>query len=255
LKLTIDTESRTLTQTDESSVQVFELYSKQAFELISSQWLKLGWNQKYTYTFTWMGRPIIQLPDDLIRVQEAIYKVAPDVIIETGVAHGGSLVYYASICKAMSRGRVIGVDIDIRAANRHAIEQHELAPLITLVEGDSTHAEVLSKLRSLVGESDKVLVLLDSNHSKAHVLSELCAYEQFVSPGSYIVATDGIMRDLHDVPRGCTEWHWDNPAAAARDFIEQHPDFSVVQPPWKFNESGLTEPVTHWPDGWLQRIG
>jgi cephalosporin hydroxylase len=135
MKLIIDTTEKTLTCEIDSQKQVLYLYTKEAFELISLQWVKVGWNQKYSYTFSWLGRPIIQLPEDMIRIQEVIYQVKPDVIIETGVAHGGSLIYYASLFKAMGKGRVVGVDIEIRPHNRKAIEEHELSSFITLVEG------------------------------------------------------------------------------------------------------------------------
>ncbi len=202
MKLVIDTEARTLLQETADETHVFDLYSKEALELISMQWVRIGWNQKYQYTFSWLGRPIIQLPEDMIRIQEIIYGVKPDVIIETGVAHGGSLIYYASLCKAMERGRVIGIDIEFRPHNRRAITAHELSPFITLVEGSSIDPAVVNKVRSLVVRGETVLVILDSNHTKEHVLSELNAYHDLVSIGSYIVATDGIMRDLYDVPRG-----------------------------------------------------
>jgi cephalosporin hydroxylase len=231
-----------------------DLYSKEAFELISRLWLTVGWDQKYTYTFSWMGRPIIQLPEDMIRIQEVIYQVKPDVIIETGVAHGGSLVYYASLSKAMGRGRVIGIDIEIRPHNRKAIEAHELYPLITLVEGSSTSASTVEQVKSLVKPGEVVLVLLDSCHTKEHVLGELEAYHPLVSPGSYIVATDGVMRNLYDVPRGKPEWVRDNPAAAAAEFAAKHSEFVLEQPPQPFNESELTESLTHWPDAWLRRV-
>src|SRR3954468_7792383 len=136
MRLTIDTDAATLTvEKGPEPAQTLPLYSTQAFELLSEQWLKVGWNEKYVYTFSWLGRPLIQLPEDVIRIQEVVYRVKPDVIIETGVAHGGSLVLYASLCKAMGRGRVVGVDIEIRPHNRKAIESHELSELITLVEG------------------------------------------------------------------------------------------------------------------------
>src|SRR5947208_912335 len=125
MKLTLDTAAKTLLMETEQGKRELSLYSDEAFELISDQWLKVGWNQKYPYTFSWMGRPIIQLPEDMIRIQEVIYRVRPDVIVETGVAHGGSLIYYASLCKAMESGRVVGIDIEIRPHNRKAIENHE----------------------------------------------------------------------------------------------------------------------------------
>src|SRR5882672_10986567 len=145
MKLTIDTEAKSLRLENDGQERDIPLYSDEAFEVISDQWLKVGWNQKYPYTFSWMGRPIIQLPEDVIRIQEVIYRVKPDVIVETGVAHGGSLILYASLCKAMGRGRVVGVDIEIRAHNRAAIEAHELAGYITLIEGSSVAPETVGK--------------------------------------------------------------------------------------------------------------
>jgi cephalosporin hydroxylase len=253
MKLVIDTSARTLTSQNGTETTVVELYSKQAFELISQQWLKIGWNQKYPYTFSWMGRPIIQLPEDMIRMQEVIYRVRPDVIIETGVAHGGSLIYYASLCKAMAHGRVIGIDIEIRPHNRAAIEKHEMSSLITLIEGSSISADIVKQVHSSVKPGETVLVILDSNHTKQHVASELKAYCDLVSSGSYIVATDGSMKDLYDTPKGKPEWEWDHPTAAAAEFAMCHQDFELEQPAWPFNESTLTENITHWPGAWLRR--
>lgn len=253
MKVTIDTTQKTLTMQSDGIEQTLPLYSKEAFELLSHLWVKVGWNQKYTYTFTWLGRPIIQLPEDMIRAQEVIYRVQPDVIIETGVAHGGSLVYYASLCKLIGKGRVIGVDIEIRPHNRKAIEAHPLFSLITLVEGNSIAPSTVEHVKSLVGPNETVIVILDSCHEKQHVLKELEAYCELVSPGSYVVVTDGIMKDLYDVPRGKPDWTWDNPAAAAIEFLQKHPEFVLEPPEWLFNESMLSESVTHWPSAWLKR--
>jgi len=250
MKLTIDTDANTLVVDGET----MDLYSKRAFEIISRQWVRLGWDQKYPYTFAWMGRPIIQLPEDIVRIAEVIYAVKPDVIVETGIAHGGSLVFYASLCKAMGKGRVVGVDIEIRPHNRAAIEAHELFEYITLIEGDSVAPRQVSQVQACISPGDAVLVLLDSCHTKAHVAAELEAYHCFVTPGSYIVATDGIMEDLADVPRGDASWSRDNPSAAAREFAAQHDDFILEQPPWPFNESELTENITHWPSAYLRRV-
>ena len=254
MKLIIDTERRTLCKEADGARTEMDLYSKPAFELISDQWLKVGWDQKYPYTFSWMGRPIIQLPEDMIRMQEVIYRVQPDFIVETGVAHGGSLVFYASLCKAMGRGRVVGVDIEIRTHNRRAIEEHSMFPLITLIEGSSIEHGVVEQVRSMIKPGETVLVILDSNHTKQHVLDELEAYHTMVTGGSYIVATDGSMRDLHDVPRGKPEWAWDHPAAAAEEFASRHEEFLLEQPDWPFNESGLGKNITHWPSAWLRRL-
>lgn len=254
MKLTIDTTDRTLSQEANGERRVLGLYTKEAFELISEQWVKVGWDQKYSYTFSWMGRPIIQLPEDMIRAQEVIYRVGPDVIIETGVAHGGSLIYYASICKAMGHGRVIGIDIEIRPQNRQAIETHEMNPLITLIEGSSTAPEVVRAAHSLVKSGESALVILDSNHTKQHVADELAAYHDLVTPGSYIVATDGVMKDLHDVPGGRSEWAWDNPAAAAAAFVKVHPEFALEEPTFAFNKSNIKKQVTYWPSAFIKRL-
>jgi cephalosporin hydroxylase len=255
MKITIDTDGGTLTITEDGRVESLPLYGKEAFERISDIWLKTSWVQKYSYTFTWMGRPIIQHPEDLVRAQEVIYHVRPDVIIETGIAHGGSLMLSASLMKAMGHGRtVVGVDIEIRPHNRSAIEQHELFPMIRLIEGDSTDRNIVAQAASHVRPSDKVLVILDSNHSRAHVRSELEAYHRLVTPGSYIVATDGIMRDLWDAPRGEPGWKEDNPAQAAHDFVAAHPEFAIETPAWRFNESPLSKPITGWPDAWIRRL-
>jgi cephalosporin hydroxylase len=253
MKLIVDTEAKTLTEEENGKVCHFDLYSKEAFERLSRQWVRVGWNQKYQYTFSWMGRPIIQLPEDMIRMQEVIYRVKPDVIIETGVAHGGSLIYYASLFKAMGKGRVIGIDIEIRPHNRKAIEAHELSSCITLVEGSSTAPDIVEKVKGMVKPDETVLVILDSNHTKQHVAHELDAYYAMVTPGSYIVATDGVMLDLHDVPRGAPDWEWNHPTAAAAEFAKQHPDFALEQPAWPFCESELMENITHWPGAWLRK--
>lgn len=253
MKLIIDTDTRTLVREDNGHSETLPLYSDAAFGLISQSWLKVGWNQRYPYTFSWFGRPIIQLPEDVLRIQEVIWRVQPDVILETGVAHGGSLIFYATLCKAIGHGRIIGIDIEIRPHNRKAIEAHPLAQFITLIEGGSTAPEVVARAHGLVKPGEKVLVILDSCHTKSHVRDEMNAYHDLVTSGSYLVATDGIMRDLGDVPRGRSEWREDNPAAAAREFATAHPEFAMEQPEWPFNESALQHNLTHWPDAYLRR--
>lgn len=254
MKLVIDSDARTLTIHDQSDSRTIDLFTKEAFQLISQQWLAVGWNQKYSYTFSWMGKPIIQLPEDMIRLQEVIYALKPDWIIETGIAHGGSLIFYASLCRAMNKGRVIGIDIEIKPHNRHSITEHELAGYITLIEGNSVEQSVIDSVKSYVKPGEKTLVILDSNHSREHVLAELYAYADIVSPGSYVVVTDGIMRDLSCVPRGESDWYWDNPCSATNEFLATHSDFSLDPPNWIFNESlELNEAITYWPDAWLRR--
>lgn len=252
MRLIIDTDAKVL-KIDED--RELDLYGREAFDLIARLWLKTSWNQKYSYTFSWLGRPIIQHPDDMIRLQEVIHRLKPDIIVETGVAHGGSLIYSASLLRAMGKnGKVVGVDIEIRPHNRQAIEAHELSAMITLIEGDSAAPEIVAEIASQVRPSDVVLVILDSNHSYQHVTKELEAYCGLVSPGSYIVATDGIMEFVHDAPRGHPQWLTDNPSRAAIDFAKRHPEFVIEEPAWPFNESELDHATTAWPNAWLKRL-
>lgn len=232
----------------------YNIGSREAFNIISNLWLRSGWDTKYVYSFTWMGRPIIQLPDDMFRVQEVIYSIKPDVIIETGIAHGGSLIFYASLCKAMDKGRVIGVDVEIRPHNRKAIEEHELFDYITLIEGSSIDEHIVDTVKSMVKPGESVFIMLDSNHSKAHVLAELNAYSDLVSIGSYIVAADGIMESLVGAPRSSEDWIWNNPKAAAEEFARTHDNFIIEEPEFPFNEGLITERVTYWPNAFLRRV-
>ena len=254
MKITIDTDKRTVTEVDPAGETVHDFASPKAFELISESWLQSGWDTKYVYTFQWLGRPVIQLPEDMLRIQETIFSVQPDVIIETGVAHGGSLVFYASLCKAMDKGRVVGIDIEIRPHNRTAIESHFLFDFITLVEGSSTDPAIVQQVKELVNPGETVLVILDSCHTKEHVLAELEAYSPLVSVDSYIVATDGIMGLVVGAPRTEPNWVQDNPEKAAKEFVSRQPDFAIEQPEFPFNESELSNQITYWPSGYIKRI-
>ena len=252
--ITIDEENaRVVVQKDDHAIE-YPLQSAEAFEAISKMWLRCGWDMKHVYTFSWLGRPLIQLPEDVLRIQEVVYQVRPDVLIETGVAHGGGLVFYASLFKTMGVGRVIGVDIEIRPHNRLAIESHFLKSLITLIEGSSIAPEIVAQVKSLIKPGERVMVVLDSNHTKDHVLAELEAYSPLVGEESYIVATDGIMRDLEGAPRSKSGWATDNPYEGAQAFLKKHPEFEVVQPKWLFDESeGLRQNITYWPGSYLRR--
>ncbi len=253
MKLTIDTDQMMIRVQAEDRINDVPLYSKQGFELLSEQWLKVGWDQKYSYNFTWLGRPIIQLPEDMLRAQEVIYRARPTVIIETGVAHGGSLIYYASLLKLLGGRRVIGIDIEIRQQNRRAIEEHPMSELIDLIEADSVAPATISQAQALVRPDDRVMVFLDSCHLHDHVLKELHAYAPLVSHQSYLVATDGIMRDLHDVPSGDPTWRDDNPVSSVNDFLATNDQFVLEQPEWPFCESELTRNITYWPSAYLRR--
>jgi cephalosporin hydroxylase len=252
--IAIDLERGLVTVEEAGERRTYPLASPEAFAVVSRAWLRCGWDTKYVYGFTWLGRPVIQLPEDLIRVQEAIYEIKPDLVIETGVAHGGSLVFYASLLRLLGRGRVVGVDVEIRPHNRRAIEAHELSPWITLVEGDSVAPGVVARVRELVAGASRVFVVLDSGHARDHVLAELRAYAEFVTVGSYLVAADGIMTDLVGAPRTAPDWSWNNPRAAVEQFLETRRDFVRSEPPIPFNEGLVRDRVTYWSGGWLRRV-
>jgi cephalosporin hydroxylase len=236
------------------------LYSPEGFKTISDLWVKIGWDQKYLYGFSWLGRPIIQNPDDMVRVQEVIYDIKPDYIIETGIAHGGSLIYYASILNSIGKGRVIGIDIEIRKHNREAIENHKLFNLIDLYEGSSIEPSIIDQIKAKVGTNKKILVILDSAHDYKHVIKELQLYHQFVSLNSYIVVTDGSQEYLYDTPRakkdypGYAEtWNNNNPKKAAEDFVKENSSFKIIEPEFIFNEGNINFRVTHWPSAFVKR--
>lgn len=250
----VDIEQGTISVDENGSTREYKLDTPEGFKIISDIWLRAGWDTKYVYSFTWLGRPMIQLPEDMIRIQEVIQTVQPDVIVETGVAHGGSLVFYASLCKAIDRGRVIGVDVEIRPHNRAAIEAHPLFPLITLVEGSSIEPPVVERVKSQLKPGEKTMVVLDSNHQKQHVLAELRAYSPLVSVGSYIVAMDGIMERLVGAPRSSPDWSWNNPRQAALEFAGENADFVIEEPRFAFNEGQITERVTYWPSAYIKRV-
>jgi cephalosporin hydroxylase len=251
MKITLDTEARTATLADGRAM---DLFGRESFDILADLWVRLGWVRKYSYAFSWMGRPIIQLPDDMVRIQEAIFATRPDVIIETGVAHGGSLVFYASLFEAMGQGRVIGVDIEIRPHNRTAIEAHPMMKRITLIEGGSTAAETVAQVRALVQPADRVMVILDSNHSKGHVAAELAAYAPLVTPGCHLLVQDGVMELVAGMPRTEADWDWNNPRSAVAEFLAAHPGFRPAKPARPFDESREVPDCSHHPDGWLLRV-
>ena len=218
----------------------YDIGSPEAFKILSDIWVRSGWDAKYVYSFAWMGRPVIQLPEDMIRIQEVIYDIKPDVIVETGIAHGGSLIFYASLCKAMEKGKIIGIDIDIRSHNRKAMEEHSLYPYITMIEGSSIDSAIVEEVKTHIQPNDTVLVLLDSNHTYDHVLEELRMYSEMVSVGSYIVATDGIMEYVVGAPRTQPDWATNNPKKALEQFVKENENFVIEEPTFPFNEGVIT---------------
>jgi cephalosporin hydroxylase len=179
----------------------------------------------YSYVWSWMGVPIIQMPPDIVATQEIIWKAKPDVIIETGVARGGSVIFYASILALIGRGKVIGVDIDIRAHNRDTIEKHPMASRIALIEGSSIAAETVARVKAEIPRGANVMLILDSDHSRAHVLAELRAYAPLVTSGQYLIVADtmlGLMRPDQTPTSRSHFWPaGDEPMAALNDYLRE----------------------------------
>jgi cephalosporin hydroxylase len=223
-----------------------DIYSPEGFAALSNLYTRSGWQHRISYEPTWLGVPIIQTPEDMVMLQELVWKVRPDVIIECGVAHGGSLVLFASILELLGKGHAIGVDVEIRKYNRLALQSHPLSRRFTLLEGSSVDPATVAKVRTMIRPEDRVLVSLDSNHSAAHVREELGLYSPFVSPGSYLVVFDGVMQVVADSPGGSPDWDHDNPWQAVEGFLAENPDFAVD--PY-YNRLG----VTHCPGGFLRR--
>lgn len=197
---------------------------------LSRIWLREITPYKYAFNFSWMGRPCIQFPPDMIALQELIWNYRPDVIIETGVAHGGSVIYYASLLElfAIPEAFVIGIDIDIRAHNRELIENHPMFPRLKLIEGSSTAEQTVAEVAALCQGKQKVMLILDSNHTHEHVLRELELYSPFVKQDSYIVVFDTLIEYMPD--RFFPDRPWgvgDNPATAVKAFLSQNPRFEV----------------------------
>ena len=179
MKVIINTDEQTVEVQEDGRAKWAPLYSDEAYELLSHITLKVGWNQKVPYTYSWMGFPILQIPDDMIRMAEVITRLRPEVIVETGVAHGGSLIFYASLLKAMGYdGRVIGIEKGLRC--RAQIEAHPLAERIMLIVGDSVAPDIVGVVHDMCAHTNKVLVILDSCHSYQHVANELMAYHDLV---------------------------------------------------------------------------
>ena len=210
---------------------------------------------KYSYNFSWLGRPIIQYPQDMIAMQELIWSIQPDLIIETGIAHGGSLIFYASLlelnaaCGGPPDAEVLGVDIDIRAHNRAAIEAHPMFKRITMIEGSSIAPDIIAQIKAKAAGQQRVLVCLDSNHTHDHVLAELEAYAPLTSVGSYCVVFDTVIEDMPAEMFPDRPWGpGNNPKTAVWDYLKTHPEFEIDKSiPHKLL-------ITVAPDGYLRRV-
>ncbi len=229
---------------------IYGLMKDKDLQGLSNVWIREITRHKYSYNFTWMGRPIIQFPQDMIAMQEIIWKVKPDLIVETGIAHGGSLIYYASLLELLGgTGEVLGIDIDIREHNRIEIEKHTMFKRINMIEGSSTDELIVKKVYDFAKDKKSVMVLLDSNHTHDHVLQEMHLYSPLVTKGSYLVVFDTIVEDMpeeffHDRPWG----KGDNPKTAVCEFIKTNNRFEIDK------EIDAKLLITVAPDGYLKCI-
>lgn len=222
---------------------------------LSRTWARETNRHGYTYNFSWLGRPIIQYPQDMVAMQELIYRVQPDLIIETGIAHGGSLIFSASMlelnaaCGGPAEAQVIGVDIDIRAHNREAIEAHPMSRRISMIEGSSIAPEIVAQVQAGAKGRKGILVFLDSNHTHDHVLAELNAYAALTSVGSYCVVFDTLIEDMPAEMFPDRPWgKGDNPKTAVWEFLKTHHEFEID----KAMDHKLLISVA--PDGYLKRV-
>lgn len=195
----------------------------------TTRWFMETAEYQYSYNFSWMGRPIIQYPQDMVAMQELIWEVKPDLIIETGIAHGGSLIFYASMLKMMDiEGEVLGIDIDIRTHNRAAIEAHPMYRYIMMLEGSSTDPQIVAQVRGKAAGKKRVMVVLDSMHTHTHVLKELELYSPFVTKDSYLVVFDTVVEDMPEDAFPDRPWgKGDNPKTAVWEFLKTNDRFEI----------------------------
>lgn len=223
--------------------------NKKEFINSGKDFLEKSLYHKYSYNFSWLGRPIIQYPQDIIAMQEIIWKIKPDLIIETGIAHGGSLIFCASLLEVIGEGEVLGIDIEIRPHNKEAIEQHPMFKRITMLEGDSVSKEVLEQVKKICENKKRVIVYLDSNHTHDHVLKELEAYSPFVSVNSYLIVFDTIIEDVPEELSRQRPWGVGNsPKTALYEFLKNRDDFIID------NTIDNKLIITVAPDGYLKKI-
>ena len=203
----------------------------------------------YTYFWKWLGLPIIQMPDDIVAMQEIIWETRPQVVIETGFARGGSVIFYSSILQLIGEGRVVSVDIDVREHNRRAVEEHPLGSRVDFVEGSSTAPDTMDRVRALVSGSARVMVVLDSNHTHEHVLDELRLYGPLVTEGQFLVVSDTVVEDIPPQTHRPREWGpGNNPKTALQEYLRETNRFEPD--PW-FNSKVL---VTSSRGGYLRCV-
>jgi len=216
----------------------------------TQEWFNKSYRHEYSYHFKWMGLPIIQYPQDIVALQELVWELRPDAIVETGIARGGSLILYSSLFEMMGTdGLVVGVDIDIREPNRQAIEQHPLSERIEMIEGSSVDEDVIRQVAAAIAGRESVLVVLDSNHTHEHVLAELELYSQFVTRGSYLIVFDTVVEHMPEGSYPDRPWgKGNNPMSAAKEFLSRNQGFEV--------DHAITDKllITAAPGGYLKRV-
>lgn len=223
--------------------------NKDNLQELTNQWFVESCKQKYSYNFSWMGRPIIQFPQDIMAMQEIIWQVKPDLIVETGIAHGGSLIFYASILELIGEGQVLGIDVDIRQHNRVEIEQHPMFKRITMIEGSSIDEEIAKQVYYWAKGKSRILLVLDSNHTHDHVLKELELYSPLVTKNSYLVVFDTVVEDMPEDFFPDRPWgKGNNPKTAVWEFLKTNKRFEVD----KDIEAKLL--ITVAPDGYLKCV-
>jgi cephalosporin hydroxylase len=234
---------------EERRQRVGENESNKALQTAATAFNEASNKAQYSYNFSWMGRPIIQYPQDMIAMQEIIWDIKPDLIIETGIAHGGSLIYYASLLELIGKGKVLGIDIDIREHNRMEIEKHPMYKRIEMIQGSSVAGETVDKVKAFAKDYTTIMVVLDSNHTHEHVLRELEYYSPLVSIGSYLVVFDTIVEFMPDGYLPGRPWgKGDNPWSAAQEFLKAHPGFEIDR---SVSNKLL---ISVAPDGYLKRV-
>lgn len=241
-------EARKFTEKVNQNIQ--DIKNNRMIQELSKDWLRESHYVNYDYHFTWLGRPIIQLPQDMFAMQELIWNIKPDIVIETGIAHGGSLIFYASILELIGEnGKVLGVDIDIREHNRTAIEQHPMFKRIEMIEGSSTDEKLVSKVFNFAKDYQKIIVVLDSNHTHDHVLRELELYSPLVQKGNYLVVFDTLIEDIPD--NAFTDKPWgkgNNPKTAVYEFLKTNRRFEID------NDINAKLLLSVAPDGYLKCV-
>lgn len=205
-----------------------EMAQDPAVRKATVDWMEATLPHRYSYNFRWMGRPIIQYPQDIVSLQEIIWNTRPDLIIETGVAHGGSSVFFASMLQLVGGGRVAVVDIEVRPHNRSALESHPMAPHIEIIEADAVAPETIDRVTQLASNADRVMVVLDSNHTHEHVLAELHGYGPLVSQGCYLAVLDTVIQDLPAESYPDRPWGvGNNPRTAVAEYLDGGAPFDV----------------------------